>query len=120
MVIGVEDDAVRPGEVAVGGDRDVFHRHRVVDIAADHVEPARLELDNDVAMPGKTAGRQLVEGHRAAAAPQADQIAALRHIGLDPLGFERNAGLMLGRRIDVIGMGLRIGEAAPAPAIRIT
>src|SRR5260370_17304783 len=51
---------------------------------------------------------------RRRAPPVADEIAALRCVELDPLGEERGARLeterMTPRRVDIVGMGWRIGE----------
>src|SRR5712691_13323707 len=59
-IIGVDDHPVGAGEMAIGDDRDVLHRDRIVDIAADYVEQPGMRLDDDIAMPGEPAGRQIV------------------------------------------------------------
>src|SRR5439155_26492341 len=74
-IIGVDDHPVGAGAMAIGDDRDVLHRYGIVDIAADHVEHPGMALDDNVAMPGEPAGRQIVVADRLAAAPHADQIA---------------------------------------------
>src|ERR1700730_16134632 len=76
VVVGIEEDTVRPGEMAVDGRRDVPHRDGILDIAADHVELAGPYRDDDIAVPGKAAGRQIVIGDRLSASPVEDQVAA--------------------------------------------
>jgi hypothetical protein len=76
VVVRIENHPVRPGEMAVDGRRDVPHRDGIVDIAADHVELAGPYRDDDIAVPGKAAGRQIVIGDRLSASPVADQVAA--------------------------------------------
>ena len=61
--------------------------------------------------PGKRPVGNSVEGDRAGTAPHADQIAELRRINLDPLGFERNTRCMGSGGVDVIGVGFRIRKA---------
>ena len=68
-MVGIDHPPVRAGEPAVGPGRDVAQRDRVVDIAADDVERARTQRDDDVAMPGEVGGREVVKGDRPAAAP---------------------------------------------------
>jgi len=94
VVVGVEDDAVRPGEVVISGGGDPLHRDGVVDIPADYVEFPRVDRDDNVAMCREAADRQLVIGNRSPAAPVADQIAALGCVNLDPLCRQRDAGSM--------------------------
>ena len=48
-MVEIKRDAIRPGQVAIGGGRDVFHGDGVVDIAADgHLAgPNGIVLDPD-------------------------------------------------------------------------
>ena len=118
-MVGIEDDAVRAGQVSVYSGRYVPHRDRVVDIAADHIEFARPDRDDDVAVPRKTSCGQIVIGDWPATAPLTDQVAALRGVGLDPLGGKRGAGFeakaVAASRVDVIGVRFGIGETAFRP-----
>ncbi len=102
--------------MAVNGRRDVPHRDGILDIAADHVELTGPYRDDDIAVPGKAAGRQIVIGDRLSASPVADEVAALRRVDLDALGSERGPGFeaetMAPRRVDIIRMGCRVREAA--------
>ena len=70
-------------------------------------------------MPGEVVGREVVKGDRPAAAPVADQVAALWRVALRPLGGYRDvaalAGGALPRGVDVIGVVGRIGKAAARP-----
>ena len=43
VMIGIDHDTVRASEAAVGGGGDIFHRDRVIDIPADHIELASLD-----------------------------------------------------------------------------
>ena len=108
-MIGIDDEAVRAGEMAVARRRDMLHRDSIIDVAADHVEIAGPYRDDDVAMRWKAANRQIVVGNGVPSAPIADQIAALRSIDLDPLGGQRSvrfeAETMASRRVDVVRMG---------------
>src|SRR5262249_49980979 len=86
-----------------------------VDIAADDFELPGLYRDDEITMAGKPACRQVIVNDRPAAAPIADQVAALRCVGFHPLGRQRGAGLdaeaMATCSIDVVGMGFGIWEA---------
>src|SRR5271166_6605483 len=105
MVVGIDDDPIGAGEMSIGRYRNVLHRDGIVDVAADHVEVAGPNRDDEVAMARKAAGRQLVIGNRLPTSPVANQIAALRGVDLDPLGGERGARLqtetVTPRRVDI-------------------
>src|SRR5215831_2739328 len=115
-VVAIDDDPIGACEMAVGGCRDMSHCDGIFDIAADHVEVARPDRDDDVAMPRKATRRQLVVEYRLPTSPVADQVTALRGIDLDPLGGEGGSGFepeaVTPRRVDIVGMGFRIREAA--------
>src|SRR5438270_13923255 len=69
LVVRVDEHAVGAGEPPFRAHRDVLHRHRILDIAADHVERAGAQRDDNVAMRREPAGRQIVVADLPAAAP---------------------------------------------------
>src|SRR5271166_4774709 len=79
------------GQAPVCRDRYVLHRYRMIDVAADDADLPLVASDDDVAVPGEMARRQLLILQRTSAAREADKVARNRRILVRALGNHRPA-----------------------------